>query len=119
MSRSISIWFSKNEKDIDIEVDNQDLLGTQNSSKIFWSIRKLRNLGLKELTQLGRIDPVGFRGWQELKLLENEIEILEKNIEQIDFNIVAKERWIGNLRYCFDTLIKIAPKDSTPHFIIG
>lgn len=119
MSRSISVWYNHNEKDIDVEVGNQDLLGTQGISYAFWSLKKLREIGLKELNLLGRKDPVGFSGWDGMEFLENEIEILERHREEINFNHVARDRWIENLRYCFNKLVTTAPNDSTPHFMIG
>lgn len=119
MSRSISVWSQQDKKDTNIEVGNRDLLGTQNSSKQFWSIQKLQDLGIDKLTKLGHTDPVSFTGWEELKLLEIEIGILEKNKKQSDFNIELRDRWIKNLRYCFDTLMEMAPNESVPHLMIG
>ena len=119
MSRSVSVWYTQGTKETDIDVNNRELLGTQSLSIEFWRIKKLQDLGLKELIILGRMDPVGFAGWEDLGFLENEIKILEKHREQIDFYQVLRDRWIENLRYCFDKLLKTAPKDSIPHFMIG
>ncbi|SDL62485.1 hypothetical protein SAMN05421823_10780 [Catalinimonas alkaloidigena] len=119
MSRSISIWYEQKDADTDIEVGNRDLLGTQNSSTEFWNIGSLQDFGIKELTKLGYTDPVWFTGWEDLKGLENEISILEKNKGQIDFNEVLKNRWIENLRFCFEKLVELAPPDSVPNFMIG
>ena len=119
MSRSISIWYKQEDTDIDIEVGNRDLFGTQSSSKEFWSLDSLQEFGIKELTHLGYTDPVWFIGWENLKVLENEISILEKNQDQIDFHQELKNRWIENLRFCFEKLVELAPSDSVPNFMIG
>ena len=90
MSRSISIWHTKNERDINVDVGNRDLFGTQRSSKQFWSLELLQDLG-----------------------------ILENNKNEIDFNRELVDRWVENLRFCFDTLIETTPNDSTPNLMIG
>ena len=119
MSRSISIWHTKNERDINVDVGNRDLFGTQRSSKQFWSLELLQDLGILELSKLGKIDPIYFSGHLQLSVLEKEIRILENNKDEIDFNRELVDRWVENLRFCFDTLIETTPNDSTPNLMIG
>lgn len=119
MSRSISIWYKQDNADTNIEVGNRDLLGTQSSSMKFWSLQSLQDFGIKELTKLGYTDPVWFIGSEDLDILENEISILERNKERIDFDEELRNRWIENLRFCFEKLTELTPPDSVPNFMIG
>jgi len=119
MSRSISIWYQRNNVNIDIEVGNSDLLGAQNSSKDFWSNPLLKDYGINRLAELGNLDPVCFVGWSDLKILEKEISILEKEVENINFDKELKHRWLQNLRFCIERLKELAPLDSVPKYMIG
>jgi hypothetical protein len=119
MSRSISIWYSKENKSVDIDTGHNDLLGTQQASLKFWDLPILKIIGLKRLTILGHADPVWFTGWEDLKELENEISILEENKALIPFDKELLIRWIANLRYCFNILIERSPKSAEPNFMIG
>lgn len=126
MSRSISIWYSQDGKDTTIDTDYNDLLGAQQVSLKFWSLPILKKIGLERLVVLGYTDPIGFTGWEDLKeleneisILENEISILEKNKDLINFDEELLNRWIANLRYCFDSLVEMSPQNSEPHFLIG
>lgn len=119
MSRSISIWYKHEGRDADIETGNRDLLGTQQNSLQFWSLPRLAALGLKELTVLGYTDPVSFTGWDELAELDREVPLLEIHIADIPFDEVLKVRWIANLRYCLDKLVRTKPPDATPVLMIG
>lgn len=119
MSRSISIWHTKNEKDINIDVGNRDLFGTQMSSKQFWSLEILYDLGIVELSKLGRIDPIYFSGHLQLSVLEKEIRILENHKAEIDYHRDLVDRWLENLRFCLYTLLETTPKDSIPNLMIG
>lgn len=119
MSRSISIWYKQDNADTNIEVGNRDLLGTQSSSMKFWSLQSLQDFGIKELTKLGYTDPVWFKGSEDLDILGNEISILERNKERIDFDEELRNRWIENLRFCFEKLTELTPPDSVPNFMIG
>ena len=85
----------------------------------FWRIALLQDVGIEELTKLGHTDPVWFTGWEDLKVLGNEISILEEYKRQISFNEELKNRWIENLRFCFEKLLVLAPLDSVPNFMIG
>ena len=77
------------------------------------------SLGVKRLAELGITDPVWFKGWDDLGILEKEVATLERYIDDIPFYEELKSRWIGNLRICLDLLKKEAPTDSIPEFMIG
>jgi len=120
MSRAISVWYERADgQAVDVEVGNEDLLGTQEASKAFWSLPIHKTLGIVRLSELGTIDPVWFRGWNELATLEREVAILEQHIESIPFSEEPKTRWIRNLRLCLDRLKSSAPPDSIPELMIG
>jgi hypothetical protein len=120
MSRAISVWYERaGGQAVDVEVGNNDLLGTQEASKAFWSLPIHKTLGIVRLSQLGTIDPVWFRGWNELATLEREVAILEEHMDSIPFSEEPKTRWIRNLRLCLDRLKSSAPPDSIPEFMIG
>lgn len=120
MSRSISIWYTDNEgKNIDIETDYYDLFGTQQVSLKFWSLPILKEIGLKELTVLGYSDPIYFSNKEGMVILAKEISILEENKEKILFNEELIDKWIGNLKYCFEKLMKETPINCEPCLTIG
>lgn len=119
MSRTIAIWYNQDGVDIDIEIDQESLLGGQRSSMAFWNKPILKEIGLKELTRLGYTDPIFFSGWEHLSLLEKEISILENNLGKLHFHSEYEKKWIKNLRYCLNKLTNTAPKDAIPHYSIG
>jgi hypothetical protein len=94
-------------------------MGTQDSSKAFWRLPIHKRLGVERLADLGSTDPIWFRGWDDISLLEREVSTLEQNIESIPFHDQLKERWIQNLRRCLNILKQSAPPDSVPEFMIG
>jgi hypothetical protein len=122
MSRSISIFYRDEAtgRDTDIEVGgNWELLGCQQPSMDFWSLPRIREIGIVRLAELGVTDPVMFFGWDDLTLLRREITLLDANLASIDFPLEAKASWLCNLIYCYHALAETAPKESTPMFIIG
>lgn len=119
MSRNISIWYSQNGNNTSIDTGYNDLFGTQQVSLKFWSQPILKEIGLKRLIVLGYADPIGFIGWDDLKELENEILLLEKNRKRIDFNEELLNRWISNLKFCLNILIEKSPQNAEPNFVIG
>lgn len=119
MSRSISIWYVEGDVERDIEIGNNDMLGTQAASMKFWALPILKELGLVELTKLAFTDPITFQGHQDIKRLEKELNILEKNKSQIPFHTESKERWIRNLRIALDKLQSASSGKRVPHFMIG
>ena len=124
MSRDISISFypagSDRSTSTSIEVrPPYYLFGTQNTSKRFWSISKLKELGIVHLTELGDTDPIFFVGWEMIADLGKEIMLLEQHLESIDFEPEVKAQWISHLVYCYHLLVQTAPKDSVPQMMIG
>ena len=119
MSRSITIWYSKNSEDTNIEIGNHYMFGTQKSSKSFWALEVLKEIGVNELSKLGDFDPIYFSGWDQLKILNNEIKILEDNIDILRFDEDRVTEWIKNLKFCCDKLLKTATQDSIPNLMIG
>ena len=85
----------------------------------FWSLPIHKSIGIKLLCELGVTDPVWFKGWKEISMLEQELLLLEKNLDHIPFHEELKMRWISNIRICVDALKKSAPPDSVPEFMIG
>src|SRR5207302_3965337 len=107
-------------KDIDIEIcPPYYLLGTQRSSMKFWSIPRLKEIGIERLTILGEADPVNFWGWDHMAVLGREIELLAKHLESIDFSPKTKAEWLSHLMFCYHLLIASTPKQCTPKFGIG
>jgi hypothetical protein len=122
MSRSISISYRDlaSGRDIDIEVGgNWKLFGCQQSSIHFWSLPRIREIGIVRLAELGVCDPVMFFGWEDLARLRREINLLDANLASIDFPLEGKASWLCNLIYCYHALAEAAPKESEPWFIIG
>ena len=120
MSRSIAVWYKNpGGDDISVDVGHNDLLGTQEASMAFWRLPIHQTLGIERLSQLGVLDPVWFKGWDDLLILEKEVRILEENLDRISFSEVLKARWTKNLRVCLDLLKSSAPRDSVPEFMIG
>jgi hypothetical protein len=122
MSRAIHIGY-RNEttgENTSIEVrPPYFLLGTQNTSKRFWSLPRLRELGITQLTELGETDPIFFIGWDMMAELWREIGLLQEHLESIDFDSEIKAQWVSHLVYCYFLLVQTAPKDSVPELTIG
>jgi ABC-type Fe3+-citrate transport system substrate-binding protein len=95
------------------------MFGTQKSSKSFWAQEVLKELGISELSKLGDFDPIYFSGWDQLKILNNEIKILEDNRAKLKFDEDQVTEWIMNLKFCCDKLLKTVTKDSIPNLMIG
>ena len=120
MSRSISIGYRKNGRGFEIEVSNPYfLLGGQDSSKQFWSIPRLKEVGISNLTVLGDSDPVDFEGWGKLADLSYELDLLQMHLESIPFHTETKTQWLTHFTHCYYLLIQTAPRDSIPVFSIG
>lgn len=121
MSREISIGYRYCDgRETDIEVRAPYfLLGCQETSKRFWSLPELGEVGITRLTELGVCDPVYFIGWDMVADLRRELDILHEHLASIDFAVELKASWLAHLVYCFHLLILTAPKDSTPMFTIG
>jgi hypothetical protein len=122
LSRSISIGYREKADGpaVPIEVPPPYfLLGTQQTSMRFWSIPRLKELGITLLTEPGVSDPVNFVGWDMLADLRQEIGMLEENLESIDFYPEIKAQWLSHLLYCYYLLVQTAPNDSIPEFSIG
>ena len=122
MSRSINIGYrtSRGGTTTDIEIRSPyDLLGTQQTSKRFWSLPVWERLAVTQLAELGNTDPVYFVGWDMMDDLANEIMLFSQNIAEIDFDAEIKSSWLAHLVYCYNLLILTAPSDSIPEFSIG
>jgi hypothetical protein len=121
MSRQISISY-RGESGADTSIEVQApfyLLGTQRNSKAFWSIPRVKEIGIDRLAELGVADPVGFYGWEEMPLLDREITLLRQHLASIDFHVATKAAWLSHLVYCYHLLVETAPKASMPVFDIG
>lgn len=85
----------------------------------FWSIPRLRELGITRLTDLGVGDPINFIGWDMIADLQREITLLHQHLESLEFESELKAQWLSHLVYCYWLLVQTAPKDSVPNFWIG
>ena len=122
MSREISIGYRQDDRGPETPIEVRApyyLLGTQSTSKQFWSIPRLREVGITQLTELGVTDPVYFVGWEMMADLGREIALLQEHLASIEFDPDLKATWLSHLVYCYSLLIQTAPKDSTPVFTIG
>jgi hypothetical protein len=122
MSRSISIGYRHEAGGAETPIEVRPphyLLGTQNMSRRFWSIPRLRDIGITQLAELGVSDPVYFIGWDRMAELGREIALLQQNVEAIDFDPEIKAQWLSHLVYCYHLLVQTAPKESIPEFVIG
>jgi hypothetical protein len=122
MSRSIAIGFRSDAKCASTRIEVRPpyfLLGTQETSKRFWSIPKLKELGITQLSELGVLDPVCFIGWEMIGDLHREITLLQNNLSDIEFDPEIKAQWLSHLVYCYHLLIATAPRRSIPEFEIG
>lgn len=122
MSREINIGYrySDGGSETDIKVRTPYfLLGTQSTSMRFWSLPRLREIGISQLTELGVADPIYFIGWDMLANLHREIALLQEYLGDIEFDADIKASWLSHLWYCYYLLVLTAPKESTPIFTIG
>ena len=95
------------------------LLGCQDTSMLFWSHARLREIGVTQLAELGVLDPVSFVGWDMMAKFRREIDLLHEHLASIDFDADLKTSWLAHLVYCYHLLLLTAPKDSTPVLTIG
>lgn len=95
------------------------LLGCQSTSMRFWSLPRLREIGVIQLAELGVSDPVYFVGWEMMADLRREIDLLHEHLASIDFDPDIKASWLAHLAYCYHLLVLIAPRNSTPVLTIG
>jgi hypothetical protein len=95
------------------------LFGTQQSSKEFWSLPKLREIGLTRLIELGNSDPIYFVGWDDIAALDREITLLWRHLAEIDFHTELKAQWLAHLVYCYSLLRLTTPDGCVPELTIG
>ena len=122
MTRSIDIGYRHEVSGVETPIELQPpyyLLGTQSTSKRFWSLPRLREVGITRLTELGDGDPVCFVGWEMMGDLWQEIDLLQRHLGSIDFDPEIKAQWVCHLLYCYFMLVQTAPKGSVPEFSIG
>jgi hypothetical protein len=121
MSRNITISYDDPAgNDINIELrPPYFILGTQQTSLQFWSIPRLKEIGLNHLTILGQTDPVHFRGWDDMTVLAEELHLLATHLQSIDFHPELKAEWLSHLTYCYHLLVATTPADCTPKLGIG
>ena len=121
MSRSIDIWYEDAAgKEMPIEIRAPYyLLGCQQTGLRFWSIPRLKEIGIERLAILGETDPIGFWGWDDLALLGRETDLLSLYLAEIDFDPEMKASWLSHLTYCYHLLRETAPTDSRPVCTIG
>ena len=86
MSRSITIWYSKNAEDTNIEIGNHYMFGTQKSSKSFWAQEVLKEIGVNKLSELGDFDPIYFSGSHPLKYIGSKSPNSESLFTPISFS---------------------------------
>src|SRR4051794_22492131 len=100
MSRSISIGYDLKAGGPNTPIEVRSpyfILGTQATSERFWSLPRLRKIGITQLTQLGATDPVYFVGWDMLADLWREIGLLQQHLGGIDFDAELKAQWVSHL----------------------
>ena len=122
MSRDINIGyrFADDGPETAIEVRAPYfLLGTQRTSMAFWSLPRLWEVGITQLTELGVSDPVYFAGWDMMADLRREIGLLQEHLPGIDFDPDLKAWFLAHLVYCYSLLVLTAPPESTPVLTIG
>jgi hypothetical protein len=121
MSRSISISYEDAAgTEVNVEIPPPYfLLGTQRPSLKFWSIPRLREIGIERLTILGESDPVHFNGWEDMALLGRELELLARHLESVDFYLEVKAEWLSHLTYCYQLLVGSTLRDCVPKLGIG
>jgi hypothetical protein len=121
MSRSISIGYQDSagvRASIEIRAPYY-LLGTQQTSLAFWSIPRLKEIGIDRLTILGETDPIGYWGWDDMGELRRELALLAEHLPSIDFYPEVKASCLAHLTYCYHLLVATTPKDSRPEMTIG
>jgi hypothetical protein len=122
MSREINIGYRYEDNGAETTIEVRApyfLLGTQSTSMRFWSLPQLRQIGIKQLTELGVGDPIYFVGWDMMADLQREITLLQEHIADFEFDPDLKATWLSHLVYCYFLLILAAPKESVPVFMIG
>jgi hypothetical protein len=122
MSREVNIGYRLTDDGPETAIEVRApyyLLGTQATSKRFWSLPRLRELGITQLTELGEGDPVYFVGWEMLADLRREIWLLQEHLTDIEFDADIKASWLAHLTYCHSLLVLSAPPESTPVLTIG
>jgi hypothetical protein len=122
MSRAISIGYRREAGGPETSIEVRPpyfLFGTQRSSMQFWSLPRLREVGITRLSDLGTTDPVWFVGWEGMADLEREIVLLQRHLESVDYDHELKAQWLSHLVYCYYLLVQTAPKASIPELTIG
>ena len=122
MSRSINIGYCDTPDGPETAIEVRPpyfLFGTQARSMEFWSIPKLREIGIERLTELGVTDPIYFVGWDDMVELEREIGLLQRHIRDIDYHPELKAGWLSHLVYCYNLLVLTAPPGGVPVLTIG
>ena len=99
MSRSITIGYRHQQDGPLTKIEIRPpyyLLGCQETSIRFWSIRKLKEVGITQLTELGVLDPIYFVGWEMMDDLNREIGLLRKHLHEVDFYPEVKAQWLSH-----------------------
>jgi hypothetical protein len=95
------------------------LLGTQRPSMEFWGLRRLREIGVTRLAELGVTDPVCFSGWDGLAELGREIALLQEHLRSIPFHPEPLASWLSHLVYCHSLVSLVTPEGGIPELWIG
>ncbi|MDY3556761.1 hypothetical protein R5W24_005931, partial [Gemmata sp. JC717] len=122
MSRSIDIGYRPENGGALVPIELPApyyLFGTQRLSMEFWSLPRLREIGLTRLTDLGVTDPVYFVGWEDMAELEREIALLQQHLRSIAFYPEPLAGWLSHLVYCHGLLSLVTPEGSAPELCIG
>ncbi|WP_299466317.1 hypothetical protein [uncultured Gimesia sp.] len=122
MSRQITIGYQEAMVEAITYIEIQApyfLFGTQQTSKRFWSLPDWERIGIKQLSELGELDPIYFIGWDMMADLSNEIRLLQDNLDSIEFYPEIKASWLAHLIYCYQLLVMTAPRNSSPSLVIG
>jgi hypothetical protein len=122
MSREVNIGYRLSDDGPETAIEVRApyfLLGTQATSKQFWGLPRLREIGITQLAELGVSDPVYFVGWDMLADLRREIGLLQDHLADIEFDSDLKASWLSHLVYCYSLLVLTAPPESTPVLTIG
>ena len=122
MSRSISIAYQLEPGGDAIEIEIRPpyyLLGTQRTSKLFWSLPIWEAIGVTRLAELGTTDPVYFYGWEMMEVLSAELTLMHKNASLAEFDHDIFATYLSHLIYCHHLLTSTAPLDTIPQLSIG
>jgi hypothetical protein len=122
MSRDIYIGYQHDDSGPETRIEVRPpyfIFGTQSTSMRFWSIPRLREIGIIHLTELGVGDPINFVGWDMMADLDREITLLQRHLNSIEFHPELKAQWLSHLIYCYCLLVQTAPKTSIPVLSIG